>query len=101
MHTHTHINIYVYKRTHTQAVRVFPEWQLPKHTDSNGNGTALLHMSIAYRPTVGKYPFRVLLVSPRDGVIGTLSSYYNVVPAGETHRPLLSHDELYPDPPHV
>jgi len=37
-----------------KAVRLWPEWQLPKHGDSNA--TALLHVTVAYRPNAGKYP---------------------------------------------
>jgi FkbM family methyltransferase len=78
-----------------KAVRVFPEWQLPEQ--GRTNGTALLHVTIGHRPKVGMYPFRIFLISPRDGVVGTLESFLKVVPCGSTHRTLIRENEVHPE----
>mmetsp|Transcript_39971 Transcript_39971/g.94877 ORF Transcript_39971/g.94877 Transcript_39971/m.94877 type:complete len:466 (-) Transcript_39971:63-1460(-) len=76
-----------------KAVSVWPDWKLPALGSSD---LPLLHVTVAFRPKVGKYPLRLEVVCARQGAVASLTSFFEIVPAHLTHAPPPKPPNWYP-----
>mmetsp|Transcript_29982 Transcript_29982/g.69811 ORF Transcript_29982/g.69811 Transcript_29982/m.69811 type:complete len:477 (+) Transcript_29982:36-1466(+) len=78
-----------------KAVRLFPEWQLPKLGSSD---PAILHVTVAFIPMPGMFPIRLELSCARRGIIGSLYMHVEVISTFHERKHVLSVHYPEPDP---